>query len=157
MITAVIEEMRPSAVLTFSPDGGTGHFDHVAVCRWATRAVEGRPDVRLLYQTKTREWIDDFFAGVDPSTVMMIEDMEIETVDESELAVWYACEGDILDRKVAAMRTQASQIEQFVEMVGVVRFREVLRDEFFRAPRDGDAEILARMTQLSRAQAAGPG
>jgi LmbE family N-acetylglucosaminyl deacetylase len=152
-VVAVIDEVRPDTVLTFAPDGGTGHFDHVAVCRWATRAVEecGRPDIRLLYQTKTREWIDEFFAGVDPSTVMMIEDMEFETTEESALDVWYVCEGEILTRKVRAMRAQASQIEQFVEMVGVDRFAELIRDEYFRDPLPGDAATLERMTALGRA------
>jgi LmbE family N-acetylglucosaminyl deacetylase len=152
-IARLIEEMRPATVLTFGPDGGTGHFDHVAACRWATMAVDrvAAPDVRLLYMTKSKAWVDNFFGGIDPSTVMMIEGMEIESVDESELDVWYACDGDILDRKVAAMRAQASQIEPFVEMVGLDRFREVLREEFFRAPREGDAEILATMTELGRA------
>jgi LmbE family N-acetylglucosaminyl deacetylase len=155
-IAALIDEMRPAVVLTFGPDGGTGHFDHVAVCRWATEAVAraARPDVQLMYMTKSRAWNDDFFAGIDPATVMMIEGMEIESVDDSELEVWYSCEGDILDRKVAAMRAQASQIEPFVEMVGVDRFRQLLREEFFRRPRDGDAEILARMTELGRASSA---
>jgi LmbE family N-acetylglucosaminyl deacetylase len=155
LITALIHELRPAAVLTFGPDGGTGHFDHVAVCRWATQAVEraALPGTRLFYMTKSRAWVDDFFAGIDPSTVMMIDGMEIETVAESELDVWYACEGDILDRKVSAMRAQASQIEPFVEMVGLERFGAVLREEFFRAPRDGDAAILAKMTDLGHAAA----
>jgi LmbE family N-acetylglucosaminyl deacetylase len=155
-IAALIDDIRPSAVLTFGPDGGTGHFDHVSVCRWATQAVARTavPDVQLMYMTKRNEWIEEFFAGIDPSTVMMIEGMEIESVDESELAVWYACEGDILERKLAAMRAQASQIEPFVEMVGVDRFRALLREEFFRTPREGDAEILDRMTQRSRAAVA---
>jgi LmbE family N-acetylglucosaminyl deacetylase len=156
-IAALIDEMRPRAVLTFGPDGGTGHFDHVAVCRWATAAVEriGDPDVQLMYMTKTTTWVDEFFVGIDPSTVMMIEDMEIERVDESELAVWYACGDDILERKLAAMRAQASQIEQFVQMVGVDRFRALLREEFFRLPREPDKAILARMTQLGRTASAG--
>jgi LmbE family N-acetylglucosaminyl deacetylase len=152
-IAALIDELRPAAVLTFSPDGGTGHFDHVAVCRWATQAVEraDSPTTQLYYMTKSRVWVDDFFGGIDPSTVMMIEGMEIESYDEADIDVWFACDGDILDRKVAAMRAQASQIEQFVEMVGIDRFRGVLRDEFFRVPRDGDAETLMTMTALSRA------
>jgi LmbE family N-acetylglucosaminyl deacetylase len=155
-IAAVIDDVRPSVVLTFGPDGGTGHFDHVAVCRWATQAV-GRvalPGTRLLYMTKTRVWLNEFFGDIDPSSVMMVEDMEIESVDESELSVWYRCEGEILERKLATMRAQASQIEQFVEMVGVDRFRDVLRDEFFRDPRPGDAETLKVWTALGQAAAA---
>ena len=30
-IVAVIEEVQPDTVLTFGPDGGTGHPDHIAV------------------------------------------------------------------------------------------------------------------------------
>jgi LmbE family N-acetylglucosaminyl deacetylase len=156
-IARLIAEMRPRAVLTFGPDGGTGHFDHVAVCRWATAAVEraGLLDVHLMYMTKTRAWVEEFFGGIDPSTVMMIEGMEIESVEHDELTIRYLCDGDVLDRKVDAMRAQASQIEPFVEMVGLDRFRELLREESFRAPRDGDAEILAHMTELGRAGAGG--
>src|SRR4051812_41303307 len=93
-ISALIEELRPAAVLTFGPDGGTGHFDHVSVCRWTTHAVEraASPGTQLYYMTKSRAWVDDFFRGIDPSTVMMIEGMETESVDESGLDVWYTCE-----------------------------------------------------------------
>lgn len=38
-IAASIREVRPSAVLTFGPDGITGHPDHVAVSRFTTSAV----------------------------------------------------------------------------------------------------------------------
>src|SRR6476659_6246781 len=39
-LAAIIREVRPDTVLTFGPDGGTGHPDHIAMCRWTTRAVE---------------------------------------------------------------------------------------------------------------------
>ena len=64
---AIITEVRPDTVLTFGPEGGgTGHSDHIAACRWTTRAVQlaGLGDTRLMYATKTRRWHDEFFAGV---------------------------------------------------------------------------------------------
>jgi LmbE family N-acetylglucosaminyl deacetylase len=136
-VAAIIDEVQPDTILSFGPHGGTGHTDHMATCRWATKAVAAVGDSapRLLYMTKTRRWIDEFFAGIDRSSVMMVEDMELEVTAEDELAVWYECEGDVLTRKLAAMRAQASQIEPLVEMVGGPdRFIEVLRDEFFREP-----------------------
>lgn len=43
------EEVSPDTILTFGPDGMTGHSDHKAVSAWATRAWKemGRPG-RLL-------------------------------------------------------------------------------------------------------------
>jgi len=65
-LAAIITEVRPDTVLTFGPDGGTGHSDHIAACRWTTLAVQlaGLGDTRLMYTTKTRRWHDEFFAGV---------------------------------------------------------------------------------------------
>jgi len=40
VLAEVMAEVRPDAVLTFGPDGGTGHPDHVAACRWSTLAFE---------------------------------------------------------------------------------------------------------------------
>jgi LmbE family N-acetylglucosaminyl deacetylase len=39
-LVRVIRELRPQVVLTFGPDGVYGHYDHIAVHRWATIAVD---------------------------------------------------------------------------------------------------------------------
>ncbi len=136
-VAEMIAELRPDAVLTFGPDGATGHPDHISVCRWTTRAVQlaGLSDTRLLYATKTRSWNETFFAGVDPATVMMVEGMRPEATDESQLSVWFSCDEDLLPRKVAALRAQVSQIEPFAAAVGVEHFSALVREEFFRLPR----------------------
>jgi LmbE family N-acetylglucosaminyl deacetylase len=152
-LTALILERRPDTVLTFGPDGATGHSDHIAVCRWTTRAVEqaGLRDTRLLYATKTHRWVEEFFAGVDPATVMMVDGLEPEVVDESDLDVWFSCDETLLPRKVAAMRAQASQIEQIAETTGPDLFAAMLREEFFRVPSPADAAFIERMTRLTHA------
>lgn len=38
-VARVIRELRPAVVLTHGPEGGYGHPDHIAVCRFTTRAV----------------------------------------------------------------------------------------------------------------------
>jgi len=146
-VADILAEVRPVAVLTFAPDGGTGHPDHMAVCRWATLAVEraGVPTTRLLYSTRTPAWRERFFAGIDTSTVYMIEDLEPDDVDESELAFWFRCDDELTLRKVAALRAQESQITPFVAMAGGPEaFGELVRDEFYRAPRPGDGSDIER-------------
>ena len=38
-LVRIIRELRPQVVITFGPDGIYGHYDHIAVHRWATIAV----------------------------------------------------------------------------------------------------------------------
>ena len=40
-IRAVVDEVRPDTVVTFGPDGFTGHPDHRAVSRWVDLALVG--------------------------------------------------------------------------------------------------------------------
>jgi LmbE family N-acetylglucosaminyl deacetylase len=149
-LVEIIDDMRPDTILSFGPDGATGHPDHIATCRWTTRAVEEAdlPNTRLLYSTKTARWTEEFFAGVDPSTIYMIEDFVPEHFDESEVEVWFSCGDELADRKVAAMLAQASQIEPLAHSIGLDVFREVIREEFFRAPRTTDAEMIEQMSHV---------
>jgi LmbE family N-acetylglucosaminyl deacetylase len=153
IVAGLIEEICPDTLVTFGPDGGTGHGDHVAVCRWSTAAVEAAGDraPRLLYATRTREWAERFREGMDLASVMMIEGFEPETVEPEELAVWLHCDDAELDRKMVALRSQASQIEPLVEAYGLEIMREVNRYEFFREPRETDASTLEEATAYSRA------
>lgn len=153
-LTAMIDDLRPDTVLTFGPDGGTGHPDHVAACRWVTAAVAATNPARrpeLLYATKSTPWMDRFMAGIDPSMIMMVEGMLPESVPAEDLAVWFSCDDEAVKRKVAALRAQVSQIEPLVAMWGEDVFRELNREEFFRRPRPGDGELLSRMTERGRA------
>lgn len=150
-VLALIRAIRPDTVLTFAPDGGTGHPDHRAVCRWTTRAVDrlraadpDRPAPRLLYTTKTARWQDERADLFDPATVMMVADLQPETTDESDLAVWLQCSGPLLDRKVAALRAQASQVGPFVDLLGPANYRAFVADEFFRERRPADDDLITR-------------
>src|SRR4051812_16420797 len=105
IVAALIEELKPDTLLTFGPDGGTGHTDHIAAHRWATLAHQrvAAPGCRLLYATKTTAWEERFLGGMDRSQVMMVDDLEPERVQPDELAVWLTCGEELLDRKVAAL------------------------------------------------------
>src|SRR3954469_23647112 len=48
-IEKIIIDVRPDTVLTFGPDGMTGHADHKSACRWTTTAFEATaPDGAVL-------------------------------------------------------------------------------------------------------------
>ncbi len=147
IIARLIAEVQPDVLLTFGPDGATGHVDHVAVCRWSTMAcARSSRAPRLLYATKTAEWNQEFFRQVDASQVMMVEGMVPEETPPSELAIFFICEGDLLDRKVRALRAQQSQIEPLVTGSGIDAFRSLVREEFFREPRASDPDEPGRQS-----------
>ena len=149
-LVGIIQDLRPDTVLCFSPDGATGHPDHISTCRWATKAVAsaGLPGTRLLYSTRTTSWTERFFSGVDPSTIYMFPDFQPEHTAESDLAVWFTCDDEHVDRKVAALRAQVSQIEELAQSIGLDVYREVVREEFYREQTPDDVALLARMSLL---------
>src|SRR5205823_1865525 len=75
----VLEQLRrtqPDTVLTFGPDGMTGHADHQSVSRWVDDAVrayaeQGGSRPRVLHATNTPEWLVKWRARLDEFNVYM--------------------------------------------------------------------------------------
>lgn len=129
LLRAVVERVRPDTVLTFGPDGMTGHPDHVAVAAWAeTAAAEVMgARCRVLAATRTQACVDDLpdvYAAVYTSSPPPCTPPE-------ELALALRLTGDPLDRKVRALELQASQTSGLVEWMGASRFRQWVADELW--------------------------
>lgn len=129
-LRGIVEQVRPDTVLTFGPDGFTGHPDHVAVGAWAGRAVQAsscRP--RVLHAVMTHAEREAFRDLADGLGVYALGEPRL--CHEGELAIRLELRGDQLARKVAALRCQASQTEPVMSIVGVDRFAEWVSVETF--------------------------
>lgn len=133
-VAELMREADPDTVLTFGPEGMTGHDDHKAACRWATEAFAqvARPGARLLYATNTPEWLARFRGPMDEQNVFMGAEPPCTPVDQ--LAVHLTLTGELLDTKLAAIRSMTSQVEPLVQALGEVFFREGMAEETFVAP-----------------------
>jgi len=130
-IRAFVEKVQPDSVLTFGPDGMTGHADHKCVSAWTTAAFvqAAKPGARLYYATQTPEWADRFVPimnrfnvfgpGTPPRTPTI------------ELAIDFALPPDLIDMKVNALSEQTSQIEGMMAAFGREFFTEGVAQEFF--------------------------
>jgi LmbE family N-acetylglucosaminyl deacetylase len=139
----ILDDVRPDTVLTFGPDGMTAHVDHIAASRWATLACEAHTRSTgavpvLHYATKTPEWLGRYEAGTGYDVVMMDDEARIPSTEREDLSLELTLDSALLQTKVQALRSQASQVEPYIETIGFDQFRELARDEFFRAPRAGD-------------------
>ncbi len=130
-IRAIVDDVRPDTVLTFGPDGITGHPDHQAVSAWVDLALADS-GVGLLHAVEREERVD---RALD-------EDFGVyelgppRTLPDDEIDLLLRPEGDLLDRKIAALLLQKSQTGGLVDAVGLERFRAWAADEAFAAPAD---------------------
>ena len=131
-IADAIRRVEPDTVLTFGPDGMTGHPDHRTVSAWTTRAFAqaASPGARLLYATKTAAWADRFSQVVEPLGVF--DGSGPPCTPEAELAIALRLDQPYLDLKLAALRAQASQVMGLSEAMGDVTYRDWVADEWFR-------------------------
>lgn len=131
LVGGLLDRVRPDTVLTFGPDGMTGHPDHVAVHRWVGEAWQdrGRPG-RVLHATWTVEHLDRFGHLYEAQGTYM-SDARPEGVPAHGLAVRLALQGHALDRKVTALRAMATQTAATVDAVGVDAYAVLVSEEGF--------------------------
>jgi LmbE family N-acetylglucosaminyl deacetylase len=128
-IRSVVDAVQPDTVLTFGPDGITGHPDHQTMSAWVDRALTGR-DVRLLHAVEREERVDreldEEFGVYELGPPRMLPDDQIDLLLRPE--------GALLDRKISALLLQKSQTGGLVDAVGIERFRAWAADEAFALP-----------------------
>jgi LmbE family N-acetylglucosaminyl deacetylase len=129
-IAEIIREIDPDTVLTFAPDGQTGHPDHIAVHRWTLEAVRRTGVGALHVVANTQEWLDDHLAQwIELGAI--VGDPPVAWT--GPLSIDVALSGELLDQKYAALAAQASQTEALRAIVGDERYREIIRIERFAA------------------------
>jgi LmbE family N-acetylglucosaminyl deacetylase len=118
-LATILREERPDVVITFGPDGITGHPDHIAVGRAATVAfhrvrVEGGSGLgRLLYNAIPQSWMDEWngrsiAAGKEPFDPTQL--YHPRGVPDDTIGVVVDCSA-VLDRKRAAVLEHRSQAQ----------------------------------------------
>jgi LmbE family N-acetylglucosaminyl deacetylase len=129
-VTRLIRDVEPDTILTFGPDGMTGHPDHQAISAWTTAAwrASGAP-ARLLYATLTPGFHTEWGAVNDRVGLWMSGRGPV--TPHHELALNVRLTGGALDRKVAALRAHASQTAGLVDVLGEEEFRRWWSTEAF--------------------------
>jgi LmbE family N-acetylglucosaminyl deacetylase len=131
-VAEVIDEIGPDLILTFGPDGMTGHPDHRAVSRWATEArASARPSARLWYATQStafhRRW-----GALNERIGLWDDQPEPPSTPSHEMVLSVSLPDDLLDLKIAALRAHDSQTRPLRDLVGEDVYRRWWRDESFR-------------------------
>ncbi|HKH25188.1 MAG TPA: PIG-L family deacetylase, partial [Acidimicrobiales bacterium] len=121
-VDALIDEVAPDTIVTFGPEGMTGHADHRAVAGWVDDAWRrsGRP-VRLLQATTTDRFAVEF-ADVHAAVPVFGPGLPRRTPD-ADVALTVGLNDELQDLKLAALRAQATQTHGLMAAIGEDRFR----------------------------------
>lgn len=130
LVTPLLERHRPDVIVTFGPDGVTGHPDHQAVGRWTDLAAAGYDrSIPVLHVATAAAWPAEliermhrsnaFFPGY-PERTRHRTDHHLVLDDE------------MLDRKLAALDCHRSQIGPLRDQLGPCGYRELFRHEAYR-------------------------
>jgi LmbE family N-acetylglucosaminyl deacetylase len=130
-VSELIEEIRPDTVVTFGPDGLTGHADHKAVSSWVTAAwnLTGRR-FRLWYATLTPEFHQEW-AAVNSAVGLWMEGATPPSDEQSDLAFAVHCDERTLSRKFAALQAHSSQTTELIRVLGPEKYRRWWSTETF--------------------------
>ncbi len=126
----IIDRIRPDTIVTFGPDGMTGHGDHVTVGRWATLAA------------RRAAWVERVLHAATDTEVMTAHEHHFDTfpiygddgpprVRREDAAVVLDLPEATLEKKVAALRAQPSQTEPLVAHMGEDDYRNWISVEVF--------------------------
>jgi LmbE family N-acetylglucosaminyl deacetylase len=127
LVLRALERLQPDTILTFGADGMTGHPDHVAVGDWAVAAVRqsGRA-TRVLAATKEPAWYDEF-----PDITEMVFPIGGPETAPIDITLRVDLPDNVVDRKLDALRAQASQTTGLLQLMGVAAYRQWLRTEYW--------------------------
>lgn len=117
-IGELIEAHKPDTILTFGPDGLTGHPDHQTVSTWVKNAVSqstDKPQVyRVVYDPAQYE---QFLVPLDKKVNVFLNTDRPPLVAAKDCDIAFELPQDILQQKLRALAAQPSQMERVLQAV----------------------------------------
>ena len=108
-LAAILAEVRPQVVVTYGPDGGYGHPDHIAAHRVTVAACDVSNVDRLFHVVTSRQATEKGVAelsGVDGLPYRLPEPGELPVTDDTEITTVVPI-AETLPAKLAALRAHA--------------------------------------------------
>jgi LmbE family N-acetylglucosaminyl deacetylase len=135
LVADLVAGVRPDTIVTFGPEGMTGHPDHRTVAAWveaAWRSIRAARRPRLLRATTTERFAERF-ADVHRELGVFGPGLPLRTPD-ADVAVSVRLDDELADLKLAALRAQATQTAPVLAAMGEDRYRAWFAEETFSEP-----------------------
>jgi LmbE family N-acetylglucosaminyl deacetylase len=137
-VVSVVNEIKPQVLLSFGPDGLSGHPDHIAVGLWAVDAFHRAETVAALYTV-----------AVPQSLAQKLDMQQLHSVHDESIALAVDV-SSVWETKLAAMRSHATQLSSS-PMISALPERQRLffgQEYFVRAAlRNPDDDFLPKILE----------
>jgi len=130
-VRRIMQEVVPDTVLTFGPEGMTGHVAHQDVSRWTGDAFTevAKPGARLFHTVFPTSLADEWLEKLEPFHIFLPGTPRI--VPNEQLDIGLELPPDVLERKLAAIKEHTSQIEGLLSVFGDEGFKRFMAIESF--------------------------
>lgn len=133
-IKAFIKSVKPDTILTFGPDGMTGHTDHQSVSRWVGRAAEAG-DAVVYHCVETEENYESYLKEADEKFNIYFNIDKPPLCDKKDCDIAFCLTRELLQKKCRALKAMPSQTEGMFN---------VMPQEFFGAALACECYLRAR-------------
>lgn len=129
-IVQLIEYYKPDTIITFPPDGLTGHPDHRIVSSWAQKAAEqSAVNPTVYFAVVTQEMYNTSLKTLDQqfNIFFALKDPVLVPTAECDLAV--TLPPSIIMKKIKVLESMPSQYARWIEEVGVEPLLKIFGQE----------------------------
>ena len=118
LVRSTIEEIDPDVVVTYDPQGGYGHPDHIRVHDAVREALAQMPSAPTLFVTLTprswvvedRVWLTSHLPADSPYAVPSPTDPVAPSVVDHDLVTHAVIDPSVVGRQQEALRSHATQV-----------------------------------------------
>lgn len=127
-LKAIVAEVMPDSILTFGPDGLTGHTDHVAVGQWAKLAAG---DATLYQYSLCTDHIHPALLQIDQKMNIFFNLEKPPIKPHDNCAVCFEPNDQIWSKKYDALLVMPSQTEKTTDEFSEQKLRQAWAHESF--------------------------
>jgi LmbE family N-acetylglucosaminyl deacetylase len=132
-LEAIIREVQPDTILTFGPDGLTGHDDHKTVYAWVCEALHRAASRATVYMAiESAEKYDTCGKILHRVGNIYWATPEPVTVRNKDADLLFELSGDVYEKKIDSLKAHASQMTNlFLDPVGGRALHDYAKIECF--------------------------
>ncbi len=129
-IKAFIDLYQPDTILTFGPEGMTGHTDHQAVSRWASLAAKGT-GIKVYHAVENQDAYEKYLKDLDKqfNIYYNIDKPPVRQKETCDIALCLT--HDLVQKKHAALTAMPSQTEGLLKAMRPETLDEIFECECY--------------------------
>ncbi len=117
-LTQIIDQVCPDTILTFGPDGLTGHADHKTIGKWAHLAVTASACKPIIYEvTESKEKYESVGKQCDQVLHIYFNTDKPYMLPEADMDICFRLTPELLSKKIEVLRAHTSQTEKLMECI----------------------------------------